>query len=117
MGAQHRAEMLRAQAGTFGAAGAFGSFSVDDLEAAEAFYGQSPRTADLGLLTLHLVGGRDVLVYAKPDHAPASFTIRNFSVADIDRTMGELTARGVRFERYEGLDQDDAGVDRSAGVR
>jgi hypothetical protein len=81
---------------------AFSGFAVDDLERARAFYGDTlglKTSEENGLLTLHLAGGRDTLVYPKPDHAPANFTILNFPVGDIEGAVDELTARGVRFER------------------
>jgi predicted enzyme related to lactoylglutathione lyase len=99
--------------GTLAAASAFSGFSVDDLAAAREFYagllGLEVSEAN-GLLTLHLHGGRDVLVYPKPDHVPATFTILNFPVPDIDAAVADLSARGVRFERYDGFAQDDRGV-------
>ena len=55
---------------------------------------------------------RDILVYPKPDHAPASFTVLNFPVDDIDRAVDELTERGVRFERYDGFEHDEKGIVR-----
>ncbi len=66
-----------------------------------------------GLLNLHLAGGRDTLVYPKPNHQPATYTILNFPVADIDAAVDELTSRGVTFERYDGFDQDDKGIART----
>jgi hypothetical protein len=69
-----------------------------------------------GLLTLHLAGGeRPTLAYPKPGHRPAEYTILNFPVSDIGQAVGELTARGVQFERYEGFDQDEMGVFRGGG--
>jgi predicted enzyme related to lactoylglutathione lyase len=101
--------------GTLAATPAFSGFSVDDLEAAREFYagvlGLDVSEAN-GLLTLHLPGGRDVLVYAKPNHEPATFTILNFPVPDIDTAVDYLAARGVRFERYQGFAQDDRGIQR-----
>jgi catechol 2,3-dioxygenase-like lactoylglutathione lyase family enzyme len=97
---------------------AFSGFAVDDLEKAQEFYGGTLglRTSEQhGLLTLHLAGGRDTLVYPKPDHVPATYTILNFPVDDIDKAVDELTSRGVRFERYEGLEQDDKGIHRGQG--
>jgi catechol 2,3-dioxygenase-like lactoylglutathione lyase family enzyme len=67
------------------------------------------------MLTLHLAGGRDTLVYPKPDHTPATYTILNFPVDDIDATVDELGERGVRFERYEGFEQDEKGISRDVG--
>jgi catechol 2,3-dioxygenase-like lactoylglutathione lyase family enzyme len=101
--------------GVLAAASAFSGFSVDDLAAAREFYsgvlGLDVSEAD-GLLTLHLPGGRDVLVYPKPTHAPATFTILNFPVPDIDAAVAALAGRGVRFERYDGFAQDAHGIQR-----
>jgi predicted enzyme related to lactoylglutathione lyase len=101
--------------GTLAAAPAFSGFSVDDLAAAREFYagvlGIDVSEAN-GLLTLHLPGGREVLVYPKPDHTPATFTILNFPVPDIDAAVADLSARGVRFERYDGFAQDVRGIQR-----
>jgi catechol 2,3-dioxygenase-like lactoylglutathione lyase family enzyme len=97
---------------------AFSGFAVDDLEAAKEFYGTTLglRTSEEhGLLTLHLAGDRPTLVYPKPDHAPATYTILNFRVEDIDRAVDELVERGVRFERYDGMPQDNRGVMREGG--
>jgi len=95
---------------------AFSGFAVDDLDQAEAFYADvlGIRTSrEHGLLTLHLEGGRrPTLVYPKPDFVPATYTILNFPVADIDAAADELVARGVVFERYEGLHQDEQGISR-----
>ena len=94
---------------------AFSGFSVDDLAAAREFYagvlGLDVSEAN-GLLTLQLGAGREVLVYPKPNHAAATFTILNFPVPDIDGAVDDLAARGVRFERYEGFSQDDKGIER-----
>jgi catechol 2,3-dioxygenase-like lactoylglutathione lyase family enzyme len=95
---------------------AFSSFSVDSLAKAKEFY-----TRTLGLqvddpgmgLRLHLPGGGTVFVYPKDDHQPATFTILNFEVDDIDQSVDELTNRGVQFEHYEGdLKTDEKGVAR-----
>ncbi|MEU4480156.1 VOC family protein [Micromonospora sp. NPDC023966] len=100
---------------------AFSGFSVDDPDRAERFYTDvlelrvSRDDAMGGLLTLHLAGDRPVLVYPKRDHRPATYTVLNFSVPDIDRAVDELISRGVRFERYEGMPQDDKGVMRGNG--
>ena len=97
---------------------AFSGFAVDDLEAAKKFYGDTlglQTSEQYGLLTLHLAGGRDTLVYPKPDHTPASYTILNFAVDDIDAAVDELTSRGVSFERYEGMGQDAKGINRAGG--
>jgi len=97
---------------------AFSGFAVGDLEAAKKFYGETLglRTSEqYGLLTLHLAGDRDTLVYPKPDHVPASYTILNFQVDDIDAAVDELVRRGIPMERYEGMGQDDKGINRAGG--
>jgi catechol 2,3-dioxygenase-like lactoylglutathione lyase family enzyme len=97
---------------------AFSGFAVDDVEQARTFYGDTlglKTSEEHGLMTLHIAGDRNVLVYPKPDHTPASYTILNFPVDDIDQAVDALAARGVEFERYEGADQDERGVMRSGG--
>jgi catechol 2,3-dioxygenase-like lactoylglutathione lyase family enzyme len=100
---------------------AFSGFAVDDVAAAKRFYGETlgltveEVDADNGLLALKLTGDRDVLVYRKPDHTPATYTILNFQVQDIDAVVDELAERGVRFERYDGFEQDDRGIARGPG--
>jgi catechol 2,3-dioxygenase-like lactoylglutathione lyase family enzyme len=97
---------------------AFSGFSVDDIPKARQFYGETLGlrvTEENGMLTLHIAGDRNTLIYPKEDHTPATFTILNFPVDDVDKTVEELTARGVRFERYEGFDQDEKGVFRGGG--
>ena len=99
----------------FKAKAAFSGFSVDDLAKAKEFY-----TETLGLkveeqgvgLRIHLPGGGTVFSYPKDDHQPATFTILNFEVDNIDETVDELTNRGVQFERYEGAPQDEKGIMR-----
>ena len=97
---------------------AFSGFAVDDVGKAREFYGATLglRTSEQnGLLTLHLAGDRDTLVYPKPDHVPATYTILNFPVDDVEKAVDELTARGVSFERYEGFEQDERGIMRGEG--
>jgi catechol 2,3-dioxygenase-like lactoylglutathione lyase family enzyme len=100
---------------------AFSGFAVDDLEQAREFYGETlgVRTTLLdeenGLLTLHLAGGRDTLIYRSPGFTPASYTMLNFKVDDIDAAVDQLSGRGVSFERYEGMPQDEKGVMREGG--
>jgi catechol 2,3-dioxygenase-like lactoylglutathione lyase family enzyme len=99
---------------------AFSGFSVDDLGSAKAFYGEK-----LGLnvseegpgLALRLTDDRSVFIYPKTDHTPASFTILNFPVPEIEPAVDELTERGVEFERYEGteIETDDKGIFRGEG--
>jgi catechol 2,3-dioxygenase-like lactoylglutathione lyase family enzyme len=102
----------------FGTAKAYSGFSVDDIAQAKRFYGETlglEVTEENGMLTLHIAGGGNILVYPKPDHAPASFTILNFPVEDIDGAVDELTSRGVTFERYDDSDQDERGIYRGFG--
>jgi len=97
---------------------AFSGFSVDDIARARDFYGGAlglDVTEENGMLSLHVAGGTDIVVYPKPDHVPASFTILNFPVDDIDLAVDGLTERGVSFERYPGLDQDEKGIMRDQG--
>ena len=97
---------------------AFSGFAVDDVQAARRFYAETlglETSEEHGMLTLHLAGGRPTLVYPKPDNAPASYTILNFPVPDIERTVDQLAERGVRFERYDGFDQDERGIFRGGG--
>jgi catechol 2,3-dioxygenase-like lactoylglutathione lyase family enzyme len=100
---------------------AYSGFAVDDPQKAEEFYGETlglnteVLDAERGLMVLHLAGGRDTLVYQKPDFAPATYTILNFPVEDIDAAVDELAGRGVRFERYDGFEQDEKGIARGNG--
>jgi hypothetical protein len=68
-----------------------------------------------GMLRLQLGGGAEVLVYPKADHAPATFTVLNFPVPDVEAVVDQLADRGVRFERYEGFEQDEKGIARGQG--
>ena len=98
---------------------AFSGFAVDDIEKARAFYEDTlgvRTTEEHGLLTLHLAGGaRPTLIYPKPDFTPATYTILNFPVEDVEAAVDELTSRGVKFERYEGMGQDEKGIMRGQG--
>lgn len=98
---------------------AFSGFSVDDVPAAQRFYAETLGlrvTEENGILTLHLGGETPVIVYPKGDqHEPASFTVLNFPVEDVDAAVDALTERGVAFERYPGFPQDDKGVMRDNG--
>lgn len=95
---------------------AFSGFSADDIPAAKKFYsetlGLKVSEAD-GMLTLHLAGGRDTLVYPKQNHVPAAYTTLNFPVSDIEPSVKELAARGVVFDRGDGIDEH--GVFRGGG--
>ncbi len=98
---------------------AFSGFSVDDIAAAKQFYGDTlgvDVTEQDGMLELHLAGGGVVLVYPKPNHAPATYTVLNFPVDNVEQAVDELTAKGVRFEHYEGEMATDAkGIFRGQG--
>lgn len=100
--------------------GAVFSFSVDDVKVAKGFYESKlglkttleSGDGDYAVLWLHLSGDSNVLVYPKQDHIPASFTLLNFVVEDIDDVVDKLTSRGVRFLRYDQLGADDKGIVR-----
>jgi len=99
---------------------AFSGFSVDDIPKAKKFYAETlglEVSEAHGLLTLRLAGGNSVLVYPKPNHVPATFTVLNFPVKDVDRAVDELKKRGVRFEIYDlpNLKTDDKGIMRGNG--
>lgn len=100
---------------------AFSGFSVNDIPKAKEFYGQTlgldVEEGGMGTLLLHIAGGNDVLIYPKgADHTPASFTILNFPVDDIERAVNELTERGVQFEHYGGeIEPDERGIFRGGG--
>ncbi|WP_324276686.1 VOC family protein [Blastococcus brunescens] len=99
---------------------AYSGFSVDDPVAARRFYEDALglRVTDEamdGILRLHLGGGSSVLVYAKPDHAPATFTVLNFPVPDVAKAVDGLVSRGVRFEHYENPPTDEKGIMRAGG--
>jgi predicted enzyme related to lactoylglutathione lyase len=99
---------------------AFSGFSVNDTQKAKQFYGQTlglEVSESNGLLTLHLAGDNKVLIYPKPNHTPATFTILNFPVNNVDKAVDELTKRGVRFEIYNQPDikTDEKGIMRGKG--
>ena len=101
---------------------AFSGFAVDDLDAARAFYTDVlgldvSNVTDIpgGLLVLNILGGNPVTVYPKSDFTPATYTILNFPVDDVDAAVDELTAKGVTLERYEGFNQDEKGIARGNG--
>jgi catechol 2,3-dioxygenase-like lactoylglutathione lyase family enzyme len=101
---------------------AFSGFAVGDTEAARAFYGgilglDVRDSSGPGLLELHLAGGTVVFVYPKEDHVPATFTILNFPVDDVEAAVDRLIVAGVRMERYDwpGMNQDEKGISRGNG--
>jgi catechol 2,3-dioxygenase-like lactoylglutathione lyase family enzyme len=94
---------------------AFSGFSVDDIEGARQFYEGTLGlnvTEENGMLGLHIPDGGNIMIYPKPDHTPATFTILNFPVEDIDRAVDDLTGRGIEMVRYEGMNQDEKGIMR-----
>ncbi len=98
---------------------AFSGFSVNDIEEAREFYGQVlglEVTERNGMIELHLSGGGTVLIYPKSDHQPASFTILNFPVENVEKAVDQLNARGVQMERYAGSNQDEKGIMRGRGA-
>jgi predicted enzyme related to lactoylglutathione lyase len=96
-------------------------FAVDDIDKAKQFYSETlglkytVLSEEFGLISLNLAGGRDTLVYRKPDFVPATYTILNFEVDDIDAAVDGLAERGVGFERYDEMEQDEKGVARGPG--
>jgi catechol 2,3-dioxygenase-like lactoylglutathione lyase family enzyme len=97
---------------------AFSGFSADDIGKEKAFYADTLGlnvTEEMGALSLALTGGQRVFIYPKENHEPATYTVLNFEVDDIDAAVDELSAAGVQFERYEGMPQDERGVMRDWG--
>ena len=100
---------------------AFSGIGVDDFEKAKDFYGETlglrytVLDEENGLMTLHLAGDRDTLVYESPRFSPAGYTVLNFEVDDIDAAVDELSSRGVKFEQYDEMTQDEKGVMREGG--
>lgn len=95
----------------------FSSYSVDDLAKARDFYVNVlgldvTEDKDMGILRVALPHAAEAIIYPKPDHAAANFTVLNFVVADIDQAVDELSKQGVTFERYEGFNQDERGIVR-----
>src|SRR5918993_2988745 len=92
---------------------AFSGFSVDDVPEAKRFYSETLAlrvSEEYGMLWLHIAGEWDIVVYPKPEHTPATFTILNFPVNDIDKAVDDLAERGVRFERYDRFEQDEKSI-------
>jgi predicted enzyme related to lactoylglutathione lyase len=96
-------------------------FAVDDIEAAKKFYGETlglgvtVLSEEFGVTSIQMAGGRSTLMYAKPDFVPATYTILNFEVDDIEAAVDELIARGVTLERYAGFEQDEKGIAHGPG--
>jgi predicted enzyme related to lactoylglutathione lyase len=94
---------------------AFSGFSVNDIAEAKKFYGETlglDVSEEYGMLKLHIDQGGDIMIYPKEDHSPATYTILNFPVDDVDQAVDDLSERGVAFERYEGFAQDEKGIAR-----
>jgi len=94
---------------------AFSGYSVDDLDKAKHFYGDTlglKVEGDHGILTMHLASGGTIILYAKEGHEPASFTVLNFPVDDIDKAVDELTGAGIKMEHYKDFNQDDKDIMR-----
>ena len=97
---------------------AFAGFSVNDIPKARQFYGETlgvEVTEENGMLTLHPQGAGTILIYPKENHEPASYTILNFPVADVEAAVDRLTSAGVTMERYPQFDQDERGIMRNQG--
>ena len=105
---------------------AFSSFSVNDVDAAKAFYQDKlgldvkviPMGENYSILELHVTGDAKIMVYPKPNHTPASFTVLNFPVDDLENTVDTLTAKGVRFEHYdmEYMKTNEKGIVKGDGM-
>jgi catechol 2,3-dioxygenase-like lactoylglutathione lyase family enzyme len=94
---------------------AFSGFSSNEIAASKTFYAETlglDVTEEMGGLGLHLAGGGEVFIYPKDNHEPATFTVLNFPVGDIESAVDRLTEAGVTFERYDGFDQDEKGIAR-----
>jgi len=101
---------------------AFSGFSVNDVQKAKEFYGQTlglDVSESHGLLELHIAGGTNILMYPNENHIPAAFTVLNFPVDNIEQTVDDLTGRGVHFESYNegGLVTDEKGIFRGGGPK
>jgi predicted enzyme related to lactoylglutathione lyase len=97
---------------------AFSGFSVDDLQKAKTFYsevlGLEVKDNPMGVIELHIEGGNHIIIYPKPNHVPATFTILNFTVDDIEKAVDALIAKGIAFEQYEGeIKTDEKGISRN----
>lgn len=104
----------------FGQTKAFSGFSVNDIKKAKAFYqntlGLTVKDSPMGILELHIEGNNPIIIYPKPDHVPATFTILNFPVPDIENAVDALIVKGIVFEQYEGDIKTDAkGISRGNG--
>lgn len=98
---------------------AFSGFSVDDIKKAKTFYrttlGLNVKDNQMGLLELHLEGNNPIIVYSKPKHVPATFTILNFPVEDIEVAVDALSKKGISFEQYDQFNTDEKGISHNEG--
>ena len=97
---------------------AFSGFSVNDIPAAKVFYGDTLGlnvSEQNGMLTIHIAGGGNILIYPKTNHTPATYTILNLPVHNIEMAVAALKTRGVRFEHYDGMKMDEHGIARGGG--
>lgn len=100
---------------------AYSGFSVDDAHRAQKFYGEvlglpiTDVNDEYGMFSIGLAGGHKVFVYAKPHHQPATYTMLNFPVPDVEKAVDDLVAKGVEFLRYDGFNQDERGIARDMG--
>jgi predicted enzyme related to lactoylglutathione lyase len=96
-------------------------FAVDDVQKASEFYGETlglgttVLSEEFGVMSIQLAGGRDTLIYRKDDFVPATYTVLNFEVDDIESAVDGLAERGVSFERYDGFEQDEKGIAHGPG--
>ena len=100
---------------------AFSSFSVDNLKKAKEFYSKTlglgvKEYQDMGILNLRFANGGKVMIYQKDNHKPATFTVLNFPVDNVDNAVDELLEKGIKFEIYKGFDQDKKGISREMGM-
>jgi catechol 2,3-dioxygenase-like lactoylglutathione lyase family enzyme len=96
---------------------AFSGYSVNDIQAAKEFYhgilGLEVSEGKMGELTLHIAGGSKIILYPKPNHEPATFTVLNFPVPDVEKAVDELTIKGIHFEHYTGdIQTNEKGIMR-----
>lgn len=99
---------------------AFSSFSVDDLEKAKEFYSEVlglevKEFKDMGILNIKFAGGTEIMIYPKDNHKPATFTVLNFPVEDVEKTVDELISKGINFEQYKEFKTDEKGISREWG--
>ncbi len=100
---------------------AFSSFSVDDLNKAKEFYGKTlgldvKFIDDIGILNIKFTGGMELMIYPKDNHKPATFTVLNFPVENVEKTVDDLISKGIAFEQYKEFKTDGKGISREWGM-